>query len=210
MFNSLAQLHIETYNTLAHEYEARVETYKAVTTKALQPFIQALPGQARVLDIGCAVGYVVEILQGFNIKAEGIDISPNMIAYARKRLPNTKFVVGDFLAQNPPYQNLDGVILYAFIHLFPKTIVNECMKVVINSLKPDGYIFIGTTKSQTSSEGFEFKKDYENSNLQRFRKHWTNQEIETMFQAHNLKIIHYEDNIDEFGKVWMDYVLQKK
>jgi SAM-dependent methyltransferase len=206
--DDLAQLHIDTYNSVADEYEARVETYREVTAHALSPFIARLPDNATVLDIGCAVGYTVEILNDAGKQAEGIDIAPAMIEFAKKRNPNATFVVGDFLEQPYPPKSFDGALLYAFIHLFPKEIALQCMTKVVDILKPGGHIFIGTTKSAVASEGFEEKADYA-STPRRYRKHWTTQEMEDFFAVHNLTIIHYEDNADEFGKVWMDYVVQK-
>ena len=88
MHDTLATLHADTYNSLADEYESRVETYRSVTTHSLLPFIGALQPGAKILDIGCAVGYVVEILRSHGLDAEGIDIAEAMIAYATKRNPS--------------------------------------------------------------------------------------------------------------------------
>lgn len=208
MRDTLAQLHEDTYDALASEYESRVETYRQITTKALMPFVNRLPKAGKVLDVGCAVGYTIEILNMHGMTAEGIDISPAMIAYARKRNPNVKLIHGDFLDAAYEPESFDGALLYAFIHLFPKDVAILCMQKVVSILKSGGLIFIGTTKSNISSEGFEEKADY-GSAATRFRKRWTQQEIEGMFTDLGLEIAHYEDNIDEFGKVWMDYVLRK-
>ena len=203
-----AQLHKQTYDALADEYESRVETFRAVTERALQPFINALPQNAKILDVGCAVGYTVEILQQYQHVVEGIDISPEMIAHARHRNPQSTFVVADFLEHPYKVESFDGALLYAFLHLFPKQTAIQVMSKVTTVLKPGGFIFIGTTKSAEASEGFEEKADY-SSNEKRYRKRWTQMELETLFEELGLKVIHYEDNTDEFGKVWMDYVVQK-
>ena len=209
MHDSLAQLHSDTYDSLADEYEARVETYREVTTHALSPFITRLPDNATVIDIGCAVGYTVEIINAAGKQAEGIDIAPAMIEYAKKRNPDSTFVIGDFLEHPYLPESFDGALLYAFIHLFPKDTALQCMTKVVEILKPGGHIFIGTTKSAIASEGFEEKADYASA-PRRFRKHWTTAEMEDFFSLHHLTIVHYEDNNDEFGKVWMDYVVQKQ
>lgn len=208
MRDTLAELHLETYDLLADEYEERVETYRAVTTHALKPFIAVLPEKGTVLDIGCAVGYTVEILRQHGKDAEGIDIAPAMIDYAKKRRPDARFVVGDFLEQYYPNGYFDGALLYAFLHLFPREVAVQCIKKVVTILKPQGHAFIGTTKSATSTEGFEAKMDYALA-PKRFRKHWTQAELEELFAEVGLNVVHYEDNTDEFGKIWMDYVVQK-
>ena len=208
MKDTLAALHLDTYDSLASDYEDRVETLRAVTTHAMQPFIRVLKDKARVLDIGCAVGYTMEILSQNNMLPEGIDISPRMIEYARERNPHAELVVGDFLDHHYKDNSFDGVMLYAFIHLFPKDVATECLKKAVALLKPTGYMFIGTTKSDIASEGFEKKVDYISSPT-RFRKRWTPAELIALFDENNLRIVHYEDNTDELGKIWMDYVVQK-
>lgn len=204
----LAKLYTETYDSLAPEYEERVEKLRAVTAYAMQPFLNSVPEGGRVLDIGCAVGYTTEILSQNGKLSEGIDISPLMIEHAKKRNSDAKLVVGDFLDYEYENNSFDGILMYAFIHLFPKDVAMECIEKVTRILKPGGYIFIGTTKSDKPSEGFEKKADY-SSSPNRFRKRWTQQELEELFNDNNLKIVHYENNTDEFGKVWMDYVVQK-
>src|SRR5690606_35806285 len=100
-----------------------------------------------------AVGYVVEILRTQGFDAEGIDISPNMIAYARRRCPDARFITGDFFEHLFDAESFDGVVLYAFIHLFPKNIAEQYLNKILSILKPGGFIFVGTTKSDVSSEG---------------------------------------------------------
>lgn len=208
MHDTLASLHADTYNSLADDYESRVETYRSVTTHALMPFIDVLAPGAKVLDIGCAVGYVVEILRTHQLEAEGMDIADAMIEYARKRNPGVRFVVGDFL--EAPYQagEFDAVVSYAFLHLFPKDIATQCIEKILSITNDRGIIFIGTTKSDASSEGFEEKSDYDSA-AKRFRKRWTKEELEQLFREYHLTVLNYEENTDEFGKVWMDFVVQK-
>lgn len=208
MHDTLAALHADTYNSLADEYESRVETYRSVTTHSLLPFIGALQPDAKVLDIGCAVGYVVEILRSHGLNAEGIDIASAMINYAVKRNPGVRFIVGDFLEADYKTAEFDAAVLYAFLHLFPKEIAVQCIEKILTITKHGGVIFIGTTKSDVSSEGYEEKADYD-TQAQRFRKRWTKQELETLFYDHALRVVNYEENTDEFGKVWMDFVVQK-
>lgn len=208
MHDELAKLHIETYNAVADEYEERVETLRPVTVNAFSDLTALLPIGSRMLDIGCGVGYTVEILTNLGMNAEGIDIAPAMIAYARKRSPESNFTVGDFLDVDYPTQTYDAVLLWAFIHLFPKDTALAIFKKAINILKPGGYILIGTTKSDIAREGFEEKKDYAN-HVKRYRRHWTPQDLELVIEELGLTIISTKDRTDEFGKLWMNYIVQR-
>ena len=206
MKDSLAELHRETYGIVADEYEDRVETLRPTTEEALANFTGLLQQGSRVLDVGCAVGYTVEILRKNGIVVDGIDIASEMIEYAQRRNPSNNFVVGDFLETNYPEHHYDGVLMYAFLHLFPKDIALECLDKAIAITKPGGLIFTGTTKSEQASEGFEVKHDYRKE-VKRYRKRWTMSEIEAVFKSRDLEIVDYAEKTDTFGKVWMDYIV---
>lgn len=208
MQDELAKLHTKTYDVLADEYEERVEALKPITEHALSYLIRDLKKGSKILDVGCAVGYTLEILSKAGMHPEGIDISPSMTKYARKRNSDCKIVTGDFMTEHYSAHSFDAVLLYAFIHLFPYDMAINCLDKIVSILKPGGYIFFSTTKSAVSSEGFENKHDYKTS-VQRFRKRWTRKELEDTLRTYNLEVIHKVDIKDEFGKVWMDYVARK-
>lgn len=207
MHDNLAQLHRDTYDAVADEYEERVETLRSITELALADFTNLLQPNAKVLDIGCAVGYTVEILRQSGMDVDGIDISPEMIRYAKKRNPDNTFIIGDFLAVDYSLNSYDGILMYAFLHLFPKDIALQFLDKAIAITKPNGLMFIGTTKSDEASEGFETKEDYK-STVKRYRKRWTQVELEDVFMSKKLTIINCAEKRDEFGKIWMDYVVQ--
>lgn len=205
--DNLAQLHIESYNAVAPEYEARVNTLRPVTEYALSRLTRYLEPGAQVLDIGCGVGYTTEILRESGMQAEGIDIAPRMIDFAAQRNPPNAVRTEDFLAAEYPQDSYDAALLYAFLHLFPTPTAEACLAKVSHILKAGGYALIGTTKSDISSEGFETKADYETT-AQRYRKRWTPAELETAVARNGLTVVHHEDIVDEFGKTWMDYVVK--
>lgn len=205
MLDKILSDHISTYDLLADEYEQRVDKLSAVTNYTLSYLIKELPKHAKVLDIGCGVGYTTEILNNSGMLADGIDISPRMVEYAKKRNPESKIVVGDFLTEKYEAGSYDGVLMYAFIHLFPYETAVKYIEKTTKLLKPRGVFFIGTTKSSRPSEGYEEKSDYSKT-ARRFRKRWTPEELEKLLNDNGLIVKHKEDIKDEFGKIWMDYV----
>ena len=52
------------------------------------------PG-ARVLDVCCGAGYLAGLLRTRGLAVEGVDISEEMIAHARRRAPSVRFHVAD-------------------------------------------------------------------------------------------------------------------
>lgn len=204
----LYDLHLATYDSLADEYESRVETLRPVTEYALSMLTSRLDKGSKVLDIGCAVGYTLEILKQSGMQPEGIDISPRMIQYAKARNPELNINAADFLEVQYPNDSYDAALMYAFIHLFPYEQADLCIAKVAKILKPGGLLFIGTTKSSESSEGFEDKSDYPNQ-PRRFRKRWTPEELVRLLNNHGFHVLISKDIRDEYGKVWMDYIVQK-
>lgn len=75
-----------------------------------------------VLDCGCGTGPMLELLQAKypDKRYTGLDITPEMIRKAQsKKLPNTKFVVGD--CENLPFapESFDAVICSNSFHHYP-------------------------------------------------------------------------------------------
>jgi len=83
----------------------------------------ALAGQ-RVLEIGCGRGVGVEILLGLGARhVVGLDLDPQMISLAQKRLGSmadqTDVFVGDAQAIDAPDGAFDVVVGYGVIHHIP-------------------------------------------------------------------------------------------
>ena len=73
---------------------------------------------ARVVDIGCGSGVATAILADLQLDVVGIDLSPNMVAEARRRLPGLEFRVGSMTDMELPSESVDGVCAwYSIIHL---------------------------------------------------------------------------------------------
>jgi SAM-dependent methyltransferase len=196
-----------TYDLLALEYEERVDILKKVTSKAVNIFVKELSRGDKVLETGCGVGSALKMMERKGIAVTGIDISPQMIKYAKKRSPESKLILGDFLDYRFK-QEFDGVFSFAFIHLFPKDYAIKVIKKMFSLLKPGGILYVGTTKSPKSAEGWELKKDYKRKHS-RFRKHWRQEEIEKVFKDIGFKKLAVYIIEDPYKKVWMDFVLQK-
>lgn len=204
---NLNRIHQTTYDALAEEYEQRAETYALKTNELIHWFATYLPKGRRVLDIACGVGVTTRALITEGCDVTGIDISPNMIRYAKMRGPGAHYVIGDF-ASSGFRDEFDGIIAFAYVHLFP---VDTAVNVLTNmrrALRPGGVAYVGTTVSDVSSEGWEGKSDYPGS-PQRFRKHWTEQEFRSALMHVGFEIAGFQTHIDAFGKEWMDFIARR-
>ena len=205
-------IHQNTYDSLAQEYNSRWRSYIPHQKEVLRPFKEKLKEEfneeIKILDVGCGVGLDLYLLDKEGFETYGMDISKEMIKHAQINVPNGNFKVSNFLNENMETK-FNGVIMDAFIHLFPKEEVPEILKKLKSILNSRGYAYISTTKSNESKEGFIQKEDYKEK-LQRFRKFWTREEMIEMIEKNGFKIISfYEDYQPEYGKQWMNAIVQK-
>jgi SAM-dependent methyltransferase len=75
-------------------------------------------GSGPVADIGCGAGRVTAHLHGLGLPAFGVDLSPQMVAVARRSYPGLRFEVGSMLALDLPDGTLGGLLAwYSTIHV---------------------------------------------------------------------------------------------
>ncbi len=105
------------YNKIASKYNEERNIYN--NSKELAYFLQLLPSNAKVLDVGCGTGVpVAQFLVANGCNVIGIDISANMLELAKKQVPEAKFIEQDMIQSIFPNESFDGIIsLYAIFHV---------------------------------------------------------------------------------------------
>ncbi|WDV54062.1 class I SAM-dependent methyltransferase [Streptomyces coeruleorubidus] len=78
----------------------------------------AAPVQPPVADIGSGPGHVAARLHDLGLPVFGVDVSPRMVALARRAHPRLRFHVGSMTALDLPDETLGGIVaLYSIIHV---------------------------------------------------------------------------------------------
>src|SRR3989344_1361245 len=138
------------FNRLAHEYNKRWRKYLGHQETVLSPFEKKLKqdfeAPIRVLDVGCGAGLDSYILTEHDFQVCGIDIAEKMVEYARQNAPRGSFEETDFFT----YSNgqFHGIVIDAFLHLFPKADVPLVLNKAKSLLVPGGYGLVCTTKNE--------------------------------------------------------------
>jgi len=86
---------------------------RPVLTQILKDFRRERSGPIRLLDFACGTGRVLASLEPLVDSAEGIDISENMVAAARRKGVQARLQVGDILA-NPELLGQDYDLISCF------------------------------------------------------------------------------------------------
>ena len=206
MNNSIS--HKKVYDELAEEYEKRADSLLAVTEDAMSYFSPYIKPGGSVLDVGCGVGIAMSVLAKKGFKVTGIEISPKMAEFTRRRNPGAKVMVGDF-SEMKFDDKFDAIPAFAFIHLFPKAKVTAIFSKIKSILNPDGVALLSSTESLESKEGIYVKEDF-GKEYKRFRKFWTEQELRESLINAGFKELALRKFTDPFGKTWMDFVVRKK
>jgi 2-polyprenyl-3-methyl-5-hydroxy-6-metoxy-1,4-benzoquinol methylase len=115
---------------------------------------------ARVLEIGCAHGGFVAMLRQLGYDAFGLELSPEIIEYARKTF-DISVLAGPIEDQDIAPQSLDGIVMMDVMEHLPKPI--QTLHRCIELLKPDGILLIqmpeypeGKGLTELQSEGSKF------------------------------------------------------
>lgn len=163
-----------------------------------------------VLEIGPGTGRMLGILENkVGARTTAVELSKNMIEYARKRSPKTVFIEDNVLEVKFCEGSFDAIFMGALIHNFPLEDASILLDLVYKWLKKDGKALIYTTVHEKSEEGFYVKEDY-SGEIVRFRKKFREDELKELLEKHNFRIIYTLHNKEEDrNKEWLTYVIEK-
>ncbi|MFC4602743.1 class I SAM-dependent DNA methyltransferase [Rhodococcus kronopolitis] len=135
------------YDTVAADYAELVRGMLAD-----QPFDRAMlaafaefvhdGGDGPVADLGCGPGRVTAHLRSLGLSAFGIDLSPEMVAVARRDHPGLRFEVGSMTELDLEDGVLAGIVAwYSIIHT-PPELLPTVFAEFHRTLRPGGHLML--------------------------------------------------------------------
>lgn len=207
LMKSVIEGNKRVYDELAREYDDKAQVRYEFNDQIVSRFARFLTKEASILDIGCAVGVDMKRMRSQGFTVTGIELSAAMAHFAQERNPESTIIIGDFL-ETEFAETFDAVYAQSFIHLFPSPHVPIVLGKINELLKTQGVAFFTTTCSENTREGWEKKKDYGND-LERFRKHYTEDEFKKIFLNSGFQIIDFYTLTDPFDKTFMNLTVRK-
>ena len=144
---------------LNHEFEPREDPWDYTTVSHQQgrirsevEMLDAIRGEkqfASALEVGCAEGLFTEVLAPRCESLLAVDISPVALSRAGQRLqnqPNARFAQWDLRVDPVPGSYDLIVIIHALEYVRNPIYVRRARAKLVNSLRPGGYLLIGTMK----------------------------------------------------------------
>lgn len=108
----------------------------------LDTFAATTRGAGPVWDLGCGPGQVAAYLRARGVAACGLDLSPPMLAEARRLHPALPLVAGSMRAVPVADGALAGIVsFYAIIHL-PRAEVAAALREFSRALRPGGALLL--------------------------------------------------------------------
>lgn len=187
---------IDWYNRNAEKYAQTLSGRPRMENINL--FLSYVSTGEKILDAGCAGGRDSHVILEKGYTVTGLDISKGLIAVARKTYPLITFVEGSFLQLPFADNTFDGVWAHAsLVHMETEEDTRKAIQEFVRVLKTGGILYT-YVKEQLSKEKTSNKPD-SFSDVPRFFRYYTKEQIETWFVEAGCTIVKSEKQ-DDLGK----------
>jgi len=133
------------YDQIANEYARRLFNEldrKPQDCQLLHRFAGDVRSRGEVCDLGCGPGHVARRLHDDGVNVFGLDLSPRMIAQARRLSPGIPFREGNMFALDLPGNSLSGITAFYAIVNIPIALLPGAFSEFARVLAPGGLLLM--------------------------------------------------------------------
>lgn len=136
---------VTTYDAVAVDYAARFPTTEpedVLDLAMINHFVARLGPTPTVLDAGCGTGRISRYLADRGCRIIGLDLSPGMVAVARRDHPDLAFTVGSIVDLPYADASVDAALYwYSVIHS-PDALVPQIVAETARVVRPGGHVLL--------------------------------------------------------------------
>ena len=148
----------ETYNKIAENWH-KDHAGDNWWVKGTDEFISFFKKGDLILDVGCGAGTKAKYLIEKGLKVVGIDFSVKMVELSKKEVPEAEFFTLDLSQTDKLNYTFDGILMQAVLLHIPKKNVEVRLKMILEKLKPGGYLYIAVKEKVPGGIDEEIKVD---------------------------------------------------
>ncbi|HXS80862.1 MAG TPA: methyltransferase domain-containing protein [Gammaproteobacteria bacterium] len=125
------------YDEFARHYDdRRARGYHKLIDDQATGLVRRVGEGKTLLEVGCGTGLILERVAKFARRAEGVDVSPGMVEYARRRGLDVR--VAD--ASSLPYPDAEFDVAFSFKVLAHVSRFDEALAEMLRVVRPGGHI----------------------------------------------------------------------
>lgn len=154
----IRQLNQKAYDIISDDYQEKYFS-NPVLTEMFDAWLEELPAGAKVLDAGCGHGNpVIARLLEKGLQVTGTDLSPRMLARARKQFPNVT-LVNQLVSEIRYEAEFDGACsLSSLLYLDPIDLSHSIYR-LYHALKAGGLLFLYANDLHPGWRGLPYSVD---------------------------------------------------
>jgi ubiquinone/menaquinone biosynthesis C-methylase UbiE len=196
---------IEVYEKLGEKY---IQDVAGVTPYGFNEFVETLPKNALVLDVGCAGGRDSKRLteRGFNVI--GIDLVDEFLEHAQADVPGADFYKMDLLELDFPSNSFDAIWACAVLLHIKKKDISKALAGFHKVLKRNGKLCIAVKEGR----GVEYKIDKLSDGQKRMFTYFSESELRKSLEKSGFKISFSKIFSDPLGRQdvkWIVVIVEK-
>lgn len=185
------------YHTNHKAYDRR--TFSIDPSPFLNPFLDAIPSDAAILDIGCASGRDLVWFKNKGFTVTGFEKSPGLAGLARKNA-QCDVIEGDFEVYDFSIFSFDAVLASGALVHIPHDRLLNVVRNISRGLAENGYLYISLKKG----EGIRA------DDTGRIFYLWQDADLRQIFDRLGLAVISFQssESVMNSKDVWLGYVLR--
>jgi 2-polyprenyl-3-methyl-5-hydroxy-6-metoxy-1,4-benzoquinol methylase len=142
------------YDAISQDWDRNRKTLPAKDNALFEYFIESLPPEANILDLGCGTGVpIAQLLANQGFKITGIDRSAKLIQKAQGYVPTASFhqaEIEDYKIE----KTYEGIVLWDVIFHLPRALHKPIIERIYDSLTPQGLLILSSGGSEENLPPF--------------------------------------------------------